>query len=364
MICSVSTSGILDENEEVRGNVEKYTFLIMAKEGGQTKEDKVILKKNLDKAMEIAHRNKRKHITSLTTKQIDMLSIRKLLEYICRRRQMEVEMYSKTSERRDTASAKDNESWATNPRYRKNKNIETIILRPTTGSSYADVIKNMREVNIEGITVDRNKTKDGNVQLRVRAKEENERRKFRESLTTKLGSVAKVDVKKGSNQTVMILDIDESIQPDYVKVTLREELGRDNLGENDIQVKMPEKGNTGGVKYAFATLNGESAKRLVDRKYIGKGWDRWRVKEIESLPKCYRCHRVGHITRNCQTNNAEDTCHKCGETGHKRRECQNGQKCYLCGSDEHKAETMRCPKYRELVQAWKKEKTERPNRVV
>ena len=239
----------------------------------------------------------------------------------------------------------------------RTKNEETILIKPLAGTSYADIIKNMKnEVDTQGILIDRiNRTSNGNVQLRIKGKETKNRQIFKQLLSAKLEKIAKVDIRT-RKQTVMIMDIDETKQADDVLEVLRREL---NTTNEELQIKMAEKANKNGLKYAFVTINTEAAKQLIMKKRIGEGWDRWRIRETHIIPRCYNCHKVGHIAKDCKSKQEEETCHKCSKPGHKIKECQDNPWCYLCKIDGHKTETMRCPEYRKLVQTQKKEeKTE------
>lgn len=119
---------------------------------------------------------------------------------------------------------------------------------------------------------------------------------------------------------------------------------------------MADKANAQGVKYAFVTTTIDAANRLINKKRIGDGWNRWRIKGTNTLKRCYKCYRVGHKANDCLKQKMELICHNCGETGHKIKECNNVTTCYLCQSKEHKAESMRCPEYKRLVQAQERRK--------
>lgn len=229
----------------------------------------------------------------------------------------------------------------------KNTEGNSYILKPLEGISYSDVVSNMKkDVNIEGIMIDRiNKTANGNVQSKVKGRDA-----FRETLTTKVKEYAVVNNKQ-KGHTAMILDIDDTVDTNQIRETLPRELNSDK--PVDISIRLSETTNRNGLKYAFITGTEEKIRQLCNRRFIGEGWNRWKMKEIISPPKCFKCFRVGHTINKCPKKEREDLCHNCGEAGHLKKDCKNNQKCYLCNSSNHLAESMRCPEYRKLVRQHK-----------
>ena len=220
--------------------------------------------------------------------------------------------------------------------------------------TYADIIKNVKKnVKTKGVMINqKSKNSDGSAQLRIKGKDETERHAFQQMLTASLKNVAEVQVKK-TNQTIMILDIDETVEEDEIQAIVKQEL---NTNEEILNLKVADKANAQGVKYAFVTTTIDAANRLINKKRIGDGWNRWRIKGTNTLKRCYKCYRVGHKANDCLKQKMELICHNCGETGHKIKECNNVTTCYLCQSKEHKAESMRCPEYKRLVQAQERRK--------
>lgn len=109
---------------------------------------------------------------------------------------------------------------------------------------------------------------------------------------------------------------------------------------------MATKVNHFGQKYAFLIIHNDIAQEMIKKRMFGKGWNRWRVKEEESIVRCYRCKGVGHLARERQRKEEGFNCFNCGEVGHQKRECQFKQKCYLCKVEGCKAELMKCPSYK------------------
>ncbi|CAG9820782.1 unnamed protein product [Phaedon cochleariae] len=126
-----------------------------------------------------------------------------------------------------------------------------------------------QEVNTEGIVIYKiTKIHDGNVQVKIKRKEEKNRALFRESMSEGLRKVAKVQTKQRT-QTFMILDIDETV--------LEEE----------------EETNDRGLKYAFITTRDDVTKILENESRIGNGWNRWRINEVKEAKRGYKCRKLG-----------------------------------------------------------------------
>lgn len=352
LTCSVTTNGIIDENDVIKNKTEKYTYLISTSED----DDRHRLCEGLNKAFEIAKKNKKEKISCTTTDHINHRSVRQMLEYIGRKENIQIDMYKKTR-RKSTISGKEESNDREKFKSTKRKNEDTIILQPLSGTTFADIVKSMKEdVSTDGIIVDRvTKTNRGNVEIKIKGKEEKSRLEFKNQLNTKLGQIAKMSTRT-RNQTLMILDIDETIQEREVKEIIKKELNNISHPHDEIIIKLANKPNSRGLKYAFATGAENMIKELAIKKRIGQGWHRWRVREVNSVPRCYKCHWVGHKANECKMQDGEVKCHKCGETGHKKIECQKSQKCYLCQEEGHNAETLKCPKYKQLIQAQNKEK--------
>ncbi|KAF4622916.1 hypothetical protein D9613_001545 [Agrocybe pediades] len=68
------------------------------------------------------------------------------------------------------------------------------------------------------------------------------------------------------------------------------------------------------------------------------------VERLKDEPtRCLKCHRYGHIARNCIAD--EDTCGTCGETGHRTNACtiKDQRYCVSCQSDGHSSWDRGCP---------------------
>ncbi|CAH1107690.1 unnamed protein product [Psylliodes chrysocephalus] len=291
MVCSKTSSVLITDDHESNNNMDRYTYLIMTESGGETNEDRDNLTENIKKAMRALKKVNRNTVICTMDKQVNEIRTRKLLEYICRKEDMDLSLYmSRTRRRQSTFYGQEDKQT------RRNKDIETIIIKPTEGSTYADIMRNMKkDVNTEGILIDRvDKSEEGNIHIKIKGQEEKNRHAFKEQLTQKLSNMAKVETKQ-INQTVRILDINDTIQMEEAQELIKKEI--ENIGgqHDGMQIRMAGKSNIRGLKYAFLSVGTDTAQKLLSRRKIGEGWNRWTVKEVENVQKCYNCYRVGHI---------------------------------------------------------------------
>ncbi|XP_050500825.1 uncharacterized protein LOC126880806 [Diabrotica virgifera virgifera] len=147
----------------------------------------------------------------------------------------------------------------------------------------------------------------------------------------------------------MLIDIDETVSEDEVREAITKELNIEGTSRIDMTIKLAQKTNQRGYKFAFVTMEHDAVDLITKKKRIGEGWNRCRIRELDLLDRCRKCFQIGHIAKECQRKGSQDRCHRCGEEGHKRGQCSGEENCYLCNEKGHGAETMRCPKYRELL---------------
>lgn len=350
MICSVTKSEIITEDSELQSNTTQNVFLTMLGE----EMDKPSAKTAFINVMKrIAERSKTMGMgraECVVHKNADFAETRKMLEYACRKTDLQIVLRDRKKDKKITQK-------------KRGTNKDMILLKPLNNATYAEVISHMKsQVGTKGVTIDRIcKRKDNSVELRIKSKDDQDRKAFRISLSEKMETLAEVKT-TGRLKKIMVLDIDETIQEGEVQEVLKAELGNTEGLVGEEKFTLSKKGNRKGLKYAFLSVEKSTADLLLQKRTIGKDWNRWRIKEVEQLIKCYKCNQVGHMVRDCKK--TEDTCYKCGEEGHKRADCQNPEKCYLCNSTGHKAESMRCPQYRTLITVRENGNRVRPRTIV
>lgn len=209
---------------------------------------------------------------------------------------------------------------------------EAVIIRPTEGNSFADVLKNLRnkvkpeetEVAVRSIR----KTKMGAILLELG--KGGKKSDFCDAIKGALKDAADVkDVKPKVN--LEIRDLDFFSTKEEVLASIERET--DAEGE-EIVVHVTE-ADSREQRRAFVTLPAASANILLKTQRIKIGWTRCRIRYREEIKRCYRCFGTGHMQWECNGLDRKGIgmCIRCGETGHKMKECKNPRKCCLCSQD-------------------------------
>ncbi|KAK9747044.1 hypothetical protein QE152_g5684 [Popillia japonica] len=73
---------------------------------------------------------------------------------------------------------------------------------------------------------------------------------------------------------------------------------------------------------------GKAISSLVNEGRVFVGWGCLRVREYDSVNRCYACFSYGHRLRECKEKGR--ICRKCGNAGHMERECKGNEECRNC----------------------------------
>lgn len=109
------------------------------------------------------------------------------------------------------------------------------------------------------------------------------------------------------------------------------------------------KPNTNGSQTAVLTMNRAAATRLVSKCRVILGWENCRVRFKVNVGRCYKFLQYGHRIDKCKSQDKRDVCVRCGNKGQKTKEFKWKIYCMECNVGNHRADSMRCPRFRELV---------------
>lgn len=246
--------------------------------------------------------------------------------------------------------AEDDAKWKIVSKNRKKKaknRPDAVIIKPSSGHSYSDVLKNIRqnvrpeetEVAIRSIS----KTKTGAILL-VMAKG-GQHEKFCEAIKVTLKEAATVEERK-PKATIEIQDLDTLTTTEEVQLAVHDAT-KAAIADIGVHLTAP---NYREQKRAFVTLPVMEANRILETKRLKVGMTSCIVKYREETKRCYRCFGTGHKQYECKGPDRKgmDLCIRCGEKGHKLKQCKNKPKCCICVEQkknnlEHLPGSRSCP---------------------
>lgn len=226
---------------------------------------------------------------------------------------------------------------------------ERLIIK-NAGNTYADLLKtvkgnvNLSEVGVNVKTI--RKTRAGDLMLQV----EGDKRKagaLKEAISSKTGSQVRV---ANNTITLHVLDIDAVTTKQEVEEAIRALLPGSG---QDIAVKSMRPCRDGN-QIATVQANRATASKLAKTGRVRIGWVDCRVRERLGVLRCYRCLEFGHSSRDCQGPDRSNLCINCTQEGHKANECKEIHYCLMCNTNDHRADTTRCPNFRQLLSAQRK----------
>lgn len=273
--------------------------------------------------------------------------LRKILEYIGRKENREIEVYGLQREKKKekiSEPATKNEWQAIKNSKRKR---DTIVVKPNEGVTYADLLKSMKkEVDPQKIGVqvlNVKSTTSGNIRIQVVGGDNAKLEQLKKEITDKVAKSRSAEL-EAKETTIIVRDLDISVDREDIVEAIEKEIG--NLV--NFKVTLSENINRAGYRHAYVNIPMEFASKLLKNRRICVGWSRCRIEEQLRPRRCFRCQRFGHIAYKCK-NTAAKTCLKCGGENHMAAGCKEPSRCIECQELGHRADSMQCPKYKQLV---------------
>lgn len=275
----------------------------------------------------------------------DVEKTRRALECCFVSTNIQIEVCAKNREKKKITSLKGNPGQRRRQDEKERPEVGVVVMKPV-GKTFADMLKDVKtKLNFEdqGVTLQRvSATKDGEIRLQVQETRIGGRVKFTKTLADRaaeLHSEVRVITRK---MTLAIRGLDVTIE----MTDLEEALKEAGIDYDTINLAEVKEGHS-GVRTAIVRLEREAGIKLLKQQTIVVGWSKCkaRVTEWEQPKCCYKCQKFGHEMRDCKDESGTKRCYRCGDSAHIAKACTAEQKCYVCGVNDHRADSIRCPKY-------------------
>ncbi|KAL3278495.1 hypothetical protein HHI36_013814 [Cryptolaemus montrouzieri] len=128
-------------------------------------------------------------------------------------------------------------------------------------------------------------------------------------------------------ETVILRGVDKRLSKKEIREIIEEELG------NEPHIRISDRERT---RVVFMTGEKDKVRELFRKRFVGKGWDKWKVEEIVESIECYKCKEYGHKANDCKNEKVEERCYNCAEGGHYRNAVEEIKKKKRAGyNTEH-----------------------------
>lgn len=232
------------------------------------------------------------------------------------------------------------------PTHRKDRS-EVVIVK-TDETSYAEVLKSMREdeklsaMNDDVFTIRRSRA--GELMLVLNKDSKLKSSEYQTLIGEFLGDKAQVRA-PATQVTIQCMGCDFLTVPADVSTALNAR----GVNVPTESIKM-SKGPSGTLVATFKLLSAEADKALAGGK-LGVSYSKCRLRVIQPSIVCFQCFRLGHQSWDCKGPDRSKLCRRCGSEGHQSQSCDKAPKCLDCtGNRRHMTGSLRCPKMRRILE--------------
>lgn len=245
-------------------------------------------------------------------------------------------------------------------KYENVKKKHAVVVRPSERDMTSEQVKGLVLKEVQPNMKDKVKVNAVRMirggGIAIEAENEKDLNKIKDSgLFAKVG--LKVDMPRKIGPKIIVYDVPEEIANDELIKELYARNLIDMLEPNEMvdRVRIISRGGRKGSGHinAVIELPGRVWKSLVERGRIYIGWNSFKVRDFDVVPRCYGCYGFGHRIKECAVKGR--VCRKCGVVGHIQAECKSEttccRNCKQKGTDHlHDVMSNTCPEYVKMLQ--------------
>lgn len=200
--------------------------------------------------------------------------------------------------------------------------------------------------NVEGLRVKTlRKIKEG---VAIEVSSEVELKKLKDSAELREAGLVTSEPQRAGVR-VMIMDVPKELGTDAFMGQLFEKnlqaVGRPEFGKSKVVKRVPR--GSGATENVVIEVTNPVRDSLLAEGRVYVGWSALRVKEWDSVTRCYGCHGYRHMRKDCPWK--QGLCLHCGGEGHYANVCQHRQVCRNCAMKglrhDHSIMSAQCPEY-------------------
>lgn len=240
---------------------------------------------------------------------------------------------------------------------RPNSNIPSLIIKPKNKQriekTKEDLYKNIKPAELKIGVKNTRETKTGGIIVKCQTLQEIE--KLQAEAERTLSTNYDVHVTKLRKPKIKIIGYDGEESEKQIERDLREQ--NSFITEMDkLKVTFIRKHRNSRLKTIFAECSPELFHKIISIKKVFLNWQRYRVFEDLSIPRCFRCQDFYHKNSECSNGVTCEFCmgdheiHECQKISKKCKNCVEANLKYNTKyNTEHETSNQECPSYNYLL---------------